>query len=168
MGTGTDDLPVHTSSSVSCIFVLHCFSLSSVCLLVTSSTFMPSFTCLSHILSNYPALEKKTLSNLFSHPFLSYCLCDSVWTRTRAKQPVSASCPYLHVALLTLPLSGIVPVQEGERSRERESNAERTARGKEERQGNKRMHADAGPISFTNMQIQLPLWYANERLQSAN
>lgn len=39
----------------------------------------------------------------------------------------------------------------------RESETERKARGKEERQGNKGMHADAGPISFTNMQMLLPL-----------
>lgn len=45
---------------------------------------------------------------------------------------------------------------------------EGNVRAKEERQGNKAMHADAGSISFTNMQILLPLWYANERLQSAN
>lgn len=35
--------------------------------------------------------------------------------------------------------------------------AEGNVRAKEERQGNKGMHADAGPISFTNMQILLPL-----------
>lgn len=34
---------------------------------------------------------------------------------------------------------------------------ERKERGKEERQGNKGTHADAGPISFTNMQMLLPL-----------
>lgn len=79
--------------------------------------------------------------------------------------------------MLSLPLSGIVPVcergrgRERWRAREREREggggvggggvggvgAEGNVRAKEERQGNKGMHADAGPISFTNMQILLPL-----------
>lgn len=44
-----------------------------------------------------------------------------------------------------------------ERARGREMEREREARRKEERQGNKGTHADAGPISFTNMQMLLPL-----------
>lgn len=45
----------------------------------------------------------------------------------------------------------------GKRDGEREKETARKARGKEERQGNKGMHADAEPISFTNMQMLLPL-----------
>lgn len=135
-----------------------------VCLFLTSSSFMPSFTCFLSYSLDLPA---HTNSFKLAFPsFLPHFLLVSALARARAKQPVPASCPYLHVALLSLPLSGIVPMWKGERLWERDT--ERKARGKEERQGNKGMHADAGPISFTNMQILLPLWYANERLQSAN
>lgn len=86
----------------------------------------------------------------------------SAWARTHANNQCTLlvsvcmlSCGHCHFLAL-------YPYWDCERD------AERKTRGKEERQGNKGKPADARPISFTNMQILLPLWHANERLQSAN
>lgn len=106
-----------------------------VCLFLTSSSFMQSFTCFLSYSLDLPA---HTNSFKLAFPsFLPHFLLVSALARARAKQPVPASCPYLHVALLSLPLSGIVPMWKGERLWERETRRERRGakkKGKETRE----------------------------------
>lgn len=59
-----------------------------------------------HAFSRIPS----THPNFAPAPCLPHFLLVELWARARAKQPVLASCPYLHVAMLSLPLSGIVPM----------------------------------------------------------
>lgn len=139
-------------------------------------------TSLSHTSSIFSLFSS---SNRLCHFLnLSFSLfqrkCHAVITRTLFRC-LSLSLSLSFTLCLYLPLSEAVPITLAVSAKllcssmyttlsgtTNDWKRERGRRRQIERKGNWGSHADARPFSFTNMQIVLPLWYANERLQTAN
>lgn len=113
------------------LFLYLTVSLYHHVLLLAGSSLMPSLTCFLSYSLGLPAY--KLFQTCFPS-FMPHFLLIIAWTRARAKQPVPASCPYLHVALLLLPLSGIVPMWKGVRLPPRERGRGAKKKGKETRE----------------------------------
>lgn len=119
-------------------------------LFLTGSSLMPSFTCFLSCSLELPAYKLFQTCFPILHASFSPCHCLNQGTcqaTSACLLSLSACCPVVAATFWHC-----THVKGGEIATERER-----ARGEEERQGNKGMHADAGPISFTNMQILLPL-----------
>lgn len=117
---------------------------------LTSSSLMTSFHCfLFNFFRFLPPANSFKL--LFLSPLPHFILV-SACARARAKRPAPASCPCLRVTLLSLPLSGTVPMW----GRERERGGRDERKGARKRQRERRGAKKKDKETRERMQMQDP------------